>query len=212
MEGLFLPKQGVGLGIVRLRTALKAQKYKVKWENLESAFPQCLHLPDPSQRWDYLVDIMGAQGSKDPEMWNYINRFRSKRFQPMRFVRDRVVTTAFVDFIVDQLITETSVFGDFKYHDSGTGVGDEAVGDTALGTPTGEALSVGTQVETDHDTYKSIATDTYAGTFAITEHGLFNHATPASGTLADRTKFTAINVVSGNQIEFTFEISFTAGS
>ena len=117
-----------------------------------------------------------------------------------------------MDFIVDQLITETSVFGDFKYHDSGTGVGAEAVGDSVLGTPTGESLSVGTQVETDHDTYKSVATDTYAGTFAITEHGLFNHATPASGTLMDRTVFSAINVVSGNQIEFTFEGSFAAGS
>lgn len=216
LRGLLTPKVNIrvssGGGVIGGHTLLTAQKYVCNWKDLESAFPLCLELPDPSQRWDYLVGIMGAQGSKDPEMWNYIGRFRESIGQPRRVVKDRVVTTDFVDFIVDQLITETSVFGDFKYHDSGTGTNAEAVGDSVLQTPTGEALSTGTQVETDHDTYKSIATDTYAGTFAITEHGLFNHATPASGTLMDRTKFTAINVVSGNQLEYTFEISFTAGS
>jgi len=126
-----------------------------------------------------------------------------------RVVKDKMVTTAFVDFVVDQLITETSVFGDFKYHACGLGVGAEAITDTALGTDSGIARATGTQVETDHDTYKSVATMTMDTTEAITEHGIFNAST--AGTLMDRTLFSAINVVSGNQIEFTFEISFTAG-
>jgi hypothetical protein len=117
---------------------------------------------------------------------------------PIRTVRDKVVTTAFVDFVVDQLQTETSAFGDFKYHACGLGVGDEAVGDTALGTDSGIARETGTQTETDHDTYKSVATMTMDATEAITEHGIFNAA--EAGTLMDRTKFSAINVVSGNQI------------
>ena len=127
-----------------------------------------------------------------------------------RIVKDKLVTTAFVDFIVDQLIAETSVFGDFKYHEVGIGVGAEAVGDTALGTTSGIARATGTQVETDHDTYKSVGTITADATEAWTEHGLFNASTGV--TLMDRTVFSAINVVSGNQVEFTFEISFTAGS
>lgn len=126
-----------------------------------------------------------------------------------RVVRNRVVTTAFVDFIVDQLQTETSAFGDFKYHGMGTGSTAENVTDTALETDTGIARATGTQTETDHDTYKSVATITADATEAITEHGIFNAA--EAGTLMDRTVFSAINVVSGNQIEFTFEISFTAG-
>lgn len=210
MVKILIPKS-MGQGLIKIRTLLTAQKYVVKWENLEKAFPQCLNLPDPHQRWQYLVSLMGPQGTIDPEMWAFINRFRSKRFQPRRMARDKMVTTAFVDFIVDQLQTETSVFGDFKYHDCGTGATAEAITDTIMENDTGEARDTGTQTETDHDTYKSVATDTFAGTFAVTEHGLFAVVTTNTGPLMDRTVFAAINVVSTNQIEFTFEISFTAG-
>ena len=126
-----------------------------------------------------------------------------------RVVKDKVVTNAYVEFIVDQLIAESSAFGDFKYHDSGTGTNAEAAGDTALQTPTGEARSTGTQVEGSANEYISVATHTYAGTFAITEHGLFNAS--SGGILMDRTKFAAINVVSSDQLEFTFTITFSSG-
>ena len=124
-------------------------------------------------------------------------------------VREKVVTTAFVDFIVDQLQTETSAFGDFKYHEVGLGTDAAAVGDTALQTTSGIARATGSQTETDHDTYKSVGTITADATEAWTEHGLFNAS--SDGTLWDRTVFAAINVVSGNQVEFTFEGSFAAG-
>lgn len=133
-----------------------------------------------------------------------------------REVRDKVVTDDFAEDIVDNLIAEVSAFGDYKYHHSGTGVGAEAAGDAALGTPVEDARDVGTQVEDGSKVYKSIATTTYTGTYAITEHGLFNTAGAGSppvvgGILMDRTKFAAINVVSGNQIEWTFTIAFTSG-
>jgi len=126
-----------------------------------------------------------------------------------REVLNKKVTTAFVNFIVAQLQTESSIFGDFKYHDSGTGVGAESAGDTALGTPCAEARDSGTQEEgAETYEYKSIATHTYAGGFAITEHGLFNASTGV--TLMDRTVFAVINVISGDKIEFTFTIQFSA--
>lgn len=124
-------------------------------------------------------------------------------------VKHKVVTTAFVDFVVDQLQTETSVFGDFKYHENGLGNTAEATTDTDVETPTGISRATGTQTETDHDTYKSVATITADATEAWVEHGIFNDS--SAGTLMDRTVHAAINVVSGNQAEYTFEISFTAG-
>lgn len=126
-----------------------------------------------------------------------------------RVVKDKVVTTAFVDFVVDQLQTETSEFGDFKYHQCGLGTTAEAITDTAIETDTGITPVAGTQTETDHDTYKSVATMTMDATEAITEHVIRSQS--GAGICMDRTVFSAINVVSGNQIEFTFEISFTAG-
>jgi hypothetical protein len=122
----------------------------------------------------------------------------------------RVVTTAFVNFVVDQLQTETSVFGDFKYHDSGVGTTAENVTDTGIETTDGEDRVAGTQTEGDANQYRSVGTISYTTTKAITEHGLFNDAT--TGTLMDRTLFSAINVVSGDSIQFTYTLTCTAGS
>jgi len=123
----------------------------------------------------------------------------------------RVVTTAFVNFVVDQLQTETSAFGDFKYHDSGVGTTAAAVGDTDIETTDGESRAIGSQTEgATANIYKSVGTIAYTTTKAITEHGLFNASSGV--TLLDRTVFSAINVVNGDSIEFTYELTLTAGS
>ena len=122
----------------------------------------------------------------------------------------RVVTTAFVNLMVDQLQTETSVWGDFKYHDSGVGTTGAAVGDTDIETTDGEDRVAGTQIEgASANIYKSVGTIAYTTTKAITEHGLFNASTGV--TLMDRHVFSAINVVNGDSIEFTYELTCTAG-
>jgi hypothetical protein len=121
----------------------------------------------------------------------------------------RVVTDAFVAFVVDQLQTETSVFGDFKYHDSGVGATAEAAGDTGIQTTDGESRATGTQTESAANAYRSVGTIAYTTTKAITEHGLFNDLT--AGTLMDRSVFSAINVVNGDSIQFTYTLTLTAG-
>lgn len=121
----------------------------------------------------------------------------------------RVVTTAFVNFVTDQLQTETSVFGDFKYHDAGVGTTAENVADTAIETTDGESRATGTQTESAANAYRSVGTISYTSTKAVTEHGLFNDS--SAGTLMDRTVFSAINVVSGDSIQFTYTLTLTAG-
>lgn len=121
----------------------------------------------------------------------------------------RVVTSAFVNFVVDQLQTETSVFGDFKFHDSGVGTTAEAAGDTGIETTDGESRATGTQTESAANAYRSVGTISYTTTKAITEHGLFNDAT--TGTLMDRSVFSAVNVVNGDSIQFTYTLTLTAG-
>ncbi len=121
----------------------------------------------------------------------------------------RVVTTAFVNFVTDQLQTETSVFGDFKYHDSGVGTTAENITDTAMETTDGESRATGTQTESAANAYRSVGTISYTTTKAITEHGVFND--PTAGTLMDRTVFSAINVVNGDSIQFTYTLTISAG-
>lgn len=124
-------------------------------------------------------------------------------------VSRRVVTSAFVAFVVDQLQTESSVFGDFKYHDSGVGTTAENSADTGIETTDGESRATGTQTESAANAYRSVGTISYTTTKAITEHGLFNDS--SAGTLMDRSVFSAINVVNGDSIQFTYTITFTAG-
>jgi hypothetical protein len=124
-------------------------------------------------------------------------------------VSRRVVTTAFVNFVTDQLQTETSVFGDFKYHDAGVGTTAENVADTGIETTDGESRATGTQTESASNAYRSVGTISYTSTKAITEHGLFNDS--SAGTLMDRSVFSAINVVNGDSIQFTYTLTISSG-
>jgi hypothetical protein len=133
-------------------------------------------------------------------------------------VSTRMVTTAFCEFLAAQLITDSSAIGDFKYHETGTDdTPGEAVGDVGLQLfsteMVGDIRAVGTQVQGASAVgYKSVATVTYDGTGgAIVEHGLFNNTRASGGTLMDRSVFAAINVVSGDSIAFTYELTLTAG-
>ena len=122
----------------------------------------------------------------------------------------RLVTDAFVEEMVDQLQAEDSTWGDFKFVDSGVGVTGAAVGDTDIETTDGESRSTGSQTEgASAEIYKSVGTIAYTTTKAITEHGLFNVVT--GGILMDRHTFSAINVVNGDSIEFTYELTCTSG-
>ena len=130
--------------------------------------------------------------------------------EELGLICEKMVTTVFVNYLVDSLQNSgTSPMSDFKYHDAGTGVGVEAVGNTTL-TPWGGARVVGTQVEgASANIFRTVATIPFNNTFAITEHGVFSAA--AVGTLMDRSLFSAINVVNGDSIQFTYELTCTAG-
>lgn len=122
----------------------------------------------------------------------------------------RVVTTAFVNFMVDNMQTDTTEWGDFKYHDSGVGVTAADVSDTDIETTDGESRATGSQGEgASANIYQSVGTINYTTTKAITEHGLFSQTTGT--TLLDRHTFTAINVNNGDSIQFTYELTVSAG-
>ena len=129
----------------------------------------------------------------------------------------RVVTNNGVGYIVDawQNLTELE---NMKYHGCGTGTTAENVADSALVTESTTALNPdstrasGTQTEPASNQLTSTGTVTFDATAAITEHGLFSQAATGGGTLFDRSVFSAINVVSGDSIQFAYTVSFTAGS
>lgn len=96
----------------------------------------------------------------------------------------------------------------------GIGTGGAAVGDTALGTEsaptTAGGRTVGTESRTTvtvtNDNYQVTGTVTAGSSLAITEAGLFDAVT--AGNMLIRSVFSAVNVVSGDSIAFTFGLKF----
>ena len=132
-------------------------------------------------------------------------------FVQKRVVRNRSVTTAFVYEIVDVLQGTSGDFDQYKWHHSGKSTVAESTAQTSLLGSTGNPFA-GTQAEGgSSNIYQSVATCTYGASAAITEHGLFNASDAAAGTMMDRTLFAAVNVNSGDKIQFTFSITFTPG-
>lgn len=135
---------------------------------------------------------------------------RDGSIKDLGIIATKAVTTAFVNFLVDQLQAATTEIGDFKFHDSGTGTTAESAADTGLVTKVETGRATGSQTEgASANIYRSVGTISYTATRAITEHGLFSQA--SLGTLMDRSVFTAVNVVNGDSIQFTYELTLPAG-
>jgi hypothetical protein len=126
----------------------------------------------------------------------------------------RLVTTAFVTALATALHTQASP-GNLYYHACGTGTTAANVADTGMETECTTTLNPDSTRATGTHTssagvYESAATVTFDGSAAVTEHGVMGAASGAS-TLIDRHVFSAINVVSGDTIVFTYQLTLTAG-
>lgn len=131
----------------------------------------------------------------------------------------RVVTTAGVGFIVDAFQNSVEV-ENMKYHGYGTGSTAEASGDTALVTElttqyaTNNTRPTGTTTEgASANIFRTVATLSPDANVTITEHGIFDQASNAGGTLLDRSVFTGIALVgSSDSLQTTYDLTLTAGS
>jgi hypothetical protein len=122
-----------------------------------------------------------------------------------------LVTTAGVNYMASDFASGgvTPTISGFKFHDCGTGTTAAAVGDTALQTAAGTARVSGTASNPSANVYQSVATIAFTSTLAITEWGLFSAS--SAGTLWDHRVFSAINVVNGDSIQFTYKLTVNNG-
>lgn len=137
---------------------------------------------------------------------------------PLGLASMRVVTTAGVNFIVDAFQNSTEL-ENLKYHGVGVGTTAEASADTALVTESTTIINPDSTRATGSTTegasaniYRTVGTVTFDGSGAITEHGIFSQAATGGGTLLDRSVFAAVNVASGDSIQFTYDLTMPAGS
>lgn len=132
-------------------------------------------------------------------------------------VSTRVITTVGAGFIIDgmQNIVEVE---NMKYHGIGEGNTAENVADTDLETEltteyvADNTRATGTTAEgATGNIYSTVGTNEVDATVAIVEHGIFDNATVGSGVLFDRSVFAAINMISGDQLESTYEWTLATG-
>jgi hypothetical protein len=144
----------------------------------------------------------------------YVQHYHASEYDPFTgklgwlenvgLVSQGKITTAFRDFEINNLVTDTTLYGDFKYHEVGLSATAEANTQTALLSTTGIARVAGTQTVFAADTYQSIATITADTNETWQEHGVFNAATV--GTLLDRSVISPVIVVSvGDTATFTYQ-------
>jgi len=131
----------------------------------------------------------------------------------------RVITDTGVAFLVDDWDNDATDITTMHFHGCGTGVGAEAVGNTALGTESTTALNpdntraTGTESQPTANQLRTIGTLTFDADAAITEHGILSQSATGGGTLWDRSVFAAINVVgaNGDSIQFTYTCTISSG-
>lgn len=169
------------------------------------------------KRLFYIRDLFGGRLTIGEANLSAVVIRADGRTENLGVIAKKKVTGAFVTDIVNALSktspynVSAAVFQDYKYHDCGTGSTAEANTQTALVTPYGGSRATGTQVAggtATAPTYTSVGTVSFSGTFAIVEHGLFNAS--SSGTLMDRSLFSAVNVVNGDSIQFTYVLTINA--
>jgi hypothetical protein len=132
-------------------------------------------------------------------------------------IATKFITDLGVAFLVDDWDASVTDLTNMNFHGCGTGVAAENQTDSALGTESTTALNpdstraTGTRSQPAANQYRSVGTLTFDATAAITEHGILSQAATGGGVLWDRSVFSAINVVSGDSIQFTYTCTVSAG-
>lgn len=173
--------------------------------------------------WGWLVNLMARLFSKITGAVTLTSELRGRLRRADGTWIDygvlcrRVITNAGVTFLRDDFNNNAQDITTLNYHGCGTGTTAEAVGDTALVTESTTALNpdstraTGTRSTPASNQFQTVGTLTFDASAAITEHGIFSQAATGGGTLWDRSVFSAINVASGDSIQFTYVLTLTAG-
>lgn len=163
--------------------------------------------------WFWIMHKVGAWFSKFSGLVVILPVLRAKLIKADGRVIDygivcrRLVTQNGVGFIVDDWVDDTTDITDMSFHASGTGTTAAANDDTALET---EATTVTDRVDSTpsegaYNILQSIGTQSFTGSAAITEHGLFSVITESTGVMWDHHVFAAINVDNGDSIQWTYQ-------
>jgi hypothetical protein len=187
---------------------------------LGQAVRDCLGYLPPELAGELLDRVTGCLVIESSLELVWVHRDERRGVRVLRnlgVVSRKVVSTAGVNYIVDAF-QNLAELENMKFHGLGTGTNAEAVGDTALQTELTTQYSpdntraTGTTVEgASANIYRTVGTNTLDGSAAVTEHGILSQAAVGGGTLLDRSVFGALNLVGGDSVTSTYELTCSAG-
>jgi hypothetical protein len=170
-------------------------------------------------RWGYIVGALGhffghlyTKVFGNPVILGelHIMVFRaSGKIENYGCVSRRVVTTAYVNLLTDDLQSSAAAHSTLRYHAIGTNNTAESAADTTLNTEV-ETRGTGTQTENAANIYETVGTVTATASRAVVEHGVLSAS--SSGTLMDRSVFSTINLANGDSLQGTYRCTFSSGS
>lgn len=141
-----------------------------------------------------------------PIVWPFFGHFADKKVFANLVVNVGMAAVA-------GMVNGSVSFPVFQYLAVGIGTATAAATDTALGSEILDSgLARGTATvsrqttDTTNDTARALLSFSVTGTKAVTEAGIFNHIGTAVGTMLARQVFSAINVVSGDTLQITYDI------
>lgn len=137
-----------------------------------------------------------------------------RAWDSVHFDQRGLVTNAGAYYLTETFVSDSSEPLDvFVNMDCGTSSTAATVTQTTLVSPYGgsraTAVNTASNATPGSPTLTSVGTIAFTNTFAITEWGLFSAS--SSGTMWDRRVFSAINVVSGDSIQFTYVLTVASG-
>ena len=128
-------------------------------------------------------------------------------------VSAKLVTTVFVQRLVDALITSGDVIDNFNQHKMGAGSTAESAGQTALVTQQVGAQAATGNASATHGAsshiYRTVGTLTAGSAYGCREHGVFNAST--GGILLDRSVVTNIDLNTDDIVTWTYELTVNPG-
>ena len=127
--------------------------------------------------------------------------------------RGNLIVNAGENFLVDafQNTVELEIL---KYHGLGTGTVDPAEGDTGCGTELttqynpDSTRATGSLTEgASTNIFRTVGTNAVDATVAVTEWCLMSQAATGGGTMWSRVEFAVINLVSGDSLQTTYDLT-----
>ena len=140
---------------------------------------------------------------------------REDKLYDLGVVSRHVVTNAGVAAIVDGL--DSLTMANFNFHGVGTGTGAEAASETGLVTESTTILTVdstratGTKSQPSANIYQTLGHVTFDGSGSIIETAVFSQAATGGGIMLDRGVHGVVAVVSGDYIDYTYQLTLPAG-